>query len=526
MHPKKKVNIIGAGISGLSVGCYLQMNGYDTQIFEKHNIPGGLCTSWDKSGYTFDGCAHWILGSDTGSSFYKVWNELIDMKKVEWLNHDIRMFIETRNSKDKYGSNIFRFYTNLDKLQAYLIDLAPEDENAIRDFIKPMRVIQKFDMPPIMDELPLIPSIIRSLKMSRYIEFLFTFLKLYGQTNYTFAAKLKNPFLKESFEMLYDGEEVNLLVIYFPMASFDKKSAGYPLGGSLKFAERFEQQYIALGGRIHYHTPVFKILTDNGKATGIEVRHGKIHQSDLTISCADWYFTAFELLEGKFVNKDMLALKENRSLEIFFSVMQFSFGINKDLGHLPHLLRFPLSQPLVSPDGTEYNRMELHIYNYDPSMAPAGKSSVVVSFYTKEREFWIDHRKNNRAEYRKIKSEFAEKIITQLDKKLGDIRNFIEIVDVATPATILRYTGNWKGSAQGLMAGKNFLASVPIKMEFPGLKNFYYASHWNRPSGGLPVAVMTGRELAQKICKQEGKKFNTDRNLYQSNANSADQIAT
>ncbi|MES2620836.1 MAG: NAD(P)/FAD-dependent oxidoreductase [Bacteroidota bacterium] len=507
----KKVNIIGAGISGLSLGCYLQMNGYETQIFEKHNIPGGLCTSWEKSGYTFDGCAHWILGSDKGSSFYKVWNELIDMKKVEWVNHDIRMFIEVKNSHDKYGSNIFRFYTNLDKLQEYLIDLAPEDEKTIRDFIYPMRIIQKFDMPPIMDDLPLIPSIIRGIKMTRYVEFLYWFMKLWGRTNYTAASKFKNAFLRESLELLYDGEEVNLLVVYFPMASFDKKSAGYPVGGSLKFAEQFEKRYLKLGGKLHYHTPVHKILTENGVAKAIEVRHGKIHYSDLTISCADWHFTAFELLEGKFVNKAMIDLKESRSLEVFFSVMQFSFGINKDLSHLPHLWRFPLDEPLISPDGTEYKRLEIHIYSYDPTMAPKHKSSVVVSFYTKQREFWIDHRKNNRAEYRKIKSDFAEKIIEELDKKLGDIKNSIEVVDVATPATIFRYTGNWKGSAQGLMAGKNFLASVPIKYRFPGLSNFYYASHWNRPSGGLPIAVVEGRELAKMICKKDSKQFITNK---------------
>lgn len=511
MGNKKTVNIIGAGISGLSLGCYLQMNGYETQIFEKHNIPGGLCTSWEKKGYTFDGCAHWILGSDKGSSFYKVWNELIDMRKLEWVNHDIRMFIEAKNTCDKYGSNVFRFYTNLDKLQDYLIDLAPEDEKAIRDFIKPMRVIQKFDMPPIMDPLPLIPSIIRSIKMSRYIEFLFTFLKLWGKTNYTFAAQLKNPFLKESFEMLYDGEEVNLLVIYFPMASFDKKSAGYPVGGSLKFAEHFEQRYLTLGGKIHYHTPVHKILTENGAAKALEVRHGKIHESDLTISCSDWHHTAFELLEGKFVNQQMIDLKEGRSLEVFFSVVQLSFGINKNLADLPHLLRYPLSAPLVSPDGTEYTRMEIHIYSYDKTMAPEGKSVVVVSFYTRQREFWIDHRKANRAEYRRIKNEFAQEIIERLDQRLGGIKDFIEVTDVATPATTLRYTGNWKGSAQGLMAGKNFLASVPIKFTFPGLSNFYYASHWNRPSGGLPIAVMSGRQLAQKICKDDGKTFTIKR---------------
>jgi phytoene dehydrogenase-like protein len=271
-----------------------------------------------------------------------------------------------------------------------------------------------------------------------------------------------------------------------------------------------------LGGRIHYHTPVHKIITENGVAKALEVRHGKIYESDLTISCADWYLTAFEFLEGKYVNKAMLDLKEDRSLEVFFSVMQFSFGINKDLSEVPHLMRYPLEVPLISPDGTEYNRMEVHIYSYDPTMAPKGKSSVVVSFYTKKREFWIDHRKNNRAEYRKLKAQIAEKIIELLDERLGGIRDFIEVVDVATPATILRYTGNWKGSAQGLMAGKNFLASVPIKHQFPGLKNFYYASHWNRPSGGLPIAVISGRQLAQKICKDDGKQFagNDSKNYY------------
>ena len=49
----KSVDIVGAGIAGLSVGCYLQMNGYRTQIFEQHELPGGLCTSWKRGGYTF-----------------------------------------------------------------------------------------------------------------------------------------------------------------------------------------------------------------------------------------------------------------------------------------------------------------------------------------------------------------------------------------------------------------------------------------------------------------------------------------
>jgi phytoene dehydrogenase-like protein len=102
-----KINIIGAGVSGLTTGCYLQMNGFETEIFEKHSIPGGLCTSWKKGEYTFDGCVHWILGTDTGSSFYKMWSELLNMKKIPFHNHDIRMDIELKQNTNKYGEKVF-----------------------------------------------------------------------------------------------------------------------------------------------------------------------------------------------------------------------------------------------------------------------------------------------------------------------------------------------------------------------------------------------------------------------------------
>ena len=37
----KKVIIIGGGLAGLSAGCYAAMNGFETQIFEHHSVPGG-----------------------------------------------------------------------------------------------------------------------------------------------------------------------------------------------------------------------------------------------------------------------------------------------------------------------------------------------------------------------------------------------------------------------------------------------------------------------------------------------------
>lgn len=504
-----KVSIIGAGMSGLTAGCYLQMNGFETEIFEKHSIPGGLCTSWHKDGYTIDGCAHWILGTDSGSSFHKLWSEILDMKKLEFVNHEVRIEVEVKKTKDKYGSNVFKLYTNLNQLEKYLLDLSPEDEKPIKELIKSMRVMQKFDLPPIMDDLPFFQSMIRGIKMTRYLEFLYWFLKLKNETNYTFAKKLKSTFLRESFELLYDSYEVNMLVITMPLSVFDKKSAGYPVGGSLEFAKKIEQAYRALGGKIHYKTPVKKILVENNNAVGLLVRHDVKHYADYILSAADWHFTVFDLLEGKYVNQKIIELNNLKKLEVFYSIVHLGFGINDDLKDQPHFSRYPLNEELTLPDGTKFDRLEVHIYNYDRTMAPKGKCSVVVSFYTKNGDWWINLRKNDRAKYREVKKEFTEKIIELLDKRLGGIKDKIEMTDMATPATVYRYTNNWKGSTQGWLPGKNLLAPSPVDFTLPGLSNFYYSSHWNQPGGGLPIAIKTGRDVAKIISKAAGKKFTT-----------------
>jgi myosin-crossreactive antigen len=72
----KSISIIGAGIAGLSTGCYGQMNGYRTRIFEQHVKAGGLCTGWQRKGYTI-GTSGWVAGSGpTNNDFCRFWQEL------------------------------------------------------------------------------------------------------------------------------------------------------------------------------------------------------------------------------------------------------------------------------------------------------------------------------------------------------------------------------------------------------------------------------------------------------------------
>jgi len=502
-----RVSIIGAGVSGLAVGCYLQMNGFETEIVEKQSRPGGLCTSWNRGGFTFDGCIHWLLGSNDSSPFYRLWSELVDMKSVEFVNHDVRVEIELKENKDRYGDRVFHLYTNISRLEAYLLDLAPEDKVLIKSLIKSMRIIQKYEVPPMIDNIPALQPLRKKIAMVTYLPFLLLFMKWRNVTNYSFARKLANPFLKEAFELLFDGEEFKLLILTMPLSFFDKKGAGYPVGGSYRFAKRIEEKYIALGGKIHYSQEVKKILTEGHTAMGLMLQNNRIIRSDITISAADWHYTVFEALEGRFMNNKLRALAMQKKLKVYPAVMLISLGVSRTFQELPHFFRFPVGTAVVSPDGTTYNRLEVHIYHYDPLLAPEGKTTIALSFYTRNGDYWIDLRNTDRLEYNRRKHEFAREVIDRLEEKIAGIKQAVEIMDIATPATYHRYTGNWKGSVQGWFPDSNLMASSPVGTKLPGLSGFYFCNHWSTPGGGLPVAIKAGRDLAQTICLKYKKPF-------------------
>ena len=67
--PEKSMLIIGAGTAGLAAGCYARMNGYKTTIFEMGEHPGGLCTSWKRQEYLFDGSVAGLADRHQGQRF-------------------------------------------------------------------------------------------------------------------------------------------------------------------------------------------------------------------------------------------------------------------------------------------------------------------------------------------------------------------------------------------------------------------------------------------------------------------------
>ncbi|MFH1121159.1 MAG: NAD(P)/FAD-dependent oxidoreductase [Bacteroidota bacterium] len=498
----EKVIIIGAGIAGLSTGCYLQMNGFDTEIHELHNLPGGLCTSWNRNGYTIDGCIHWLVGSQPGNSLYQSWNELVDMKKLQFYNHEIYYQIE-----DNQGKSI-TFYNNIDKLQKELLAKAPEDKVVINDYIKAARKFSRMNMPmgkpyelfTIADTLDAI------IKMGPYIGRLKKWSKV---SIMEFASRFKNPLLRKTMEDLF-VPEMGIVFAMITTAWMHNKTAGYPIGGSLMFSQLIAKRYTDLGGIIHYKSRIKEILineTDGKKgACGVVTGDGTEYKANYIVSAADGYNTIFELLGGNFMDKKIEDFYKNELT--FSSYLQFSIGIDRIIESESSSLIFPLLKPVFIDPANTITDINIRIHSYDPTLAPAGKTLMESMLITREDEYWCNLRKNDFDKYNAEKDRIIQEIIEGMEWRLGPLKEHVEMKDLSTPATVKRFTNNWKGSFEGwIMTPKIGFSQLPMRL--PGLNNFYMAGHWVSPGGGLPSALMTGRGVAGLICKKNGKKLRT-----------------
>lgn len=494
----KKIIIIGGGLTGLCAGCYLQMNGYHTEIFELSSNPGGVCTSWSRSGYIFDGCIHWLVGSSPNDKFYFMWDELIDMNKIRFIDYDYYIRVE-----DKKGGFV-NLYTDAEKLKEELLSKSPADKEHIEEFIYAVKKFSKLDMP--IDKPQELYNLLDGIKTGvKFVPYLKLFRKWDSISANQFASEFHNPLLKNALRV---GPKEDLTALFMVMmyAWFNKKSAGYPLGGSLKFVRHFEKRYLEEDGKIHYNSRVVKIITKNNKATGIETENGEKHHADIIVSAGDGYNAIFELLEGKYIDDKIINIYD--TYKTFPSYLQVSLGVGRDFSSEPHYLYFPVDNEIeVSPD-VKYDSLNLRIFNFDKTMAPENKTSMYAMFVTPDYKFWTDLRKNDFAKYQAEKFRIAEQVVDSIDKRFGNVKQYVEVVDVATPATFIRYTNNWKGSYEGWLPVKG-LGFKSLKRTLPGLKNFYMAGQWIEVGGGLPSCILSARNVAQIICKNEGREFFT-----------------
>lgn len=500
---KKDILIVGSGIAGLSAGCYAQMNGYRTAIFEMHDIPGGLCTAWERKGYRFDISMHMLTGSVSGP-FHRMWEELGIIRNFKFHFHDHVSLVEGMGKK-------LDFYTDRERLEQEMLAISPDDRDLIRQFI---RLIFG---PDLMNAASLKPqkisNIFDKLRVFAAVLPMFgVFGKYKDQTIQQFAAKFKDPFLQQAVRFFIDAP--GWPMVGFPMvalAGFIKNGvteAGVPLGGSQQVMNHLAGMYEGMGGEIRYKNRVTELTVENDRVTGIVLENGEQYEAGHVIWAGDGHTLIYDILGGRYLDNRVKNMYE--SWIPVKPIVHVMMGVDMDLSQEPHRIIFEADEP-VTIGGKEHRWLAVLHHCFDKSMAPEGKSAVEV-WYDTEYETWPELRKDMKA-YRAEKKRIAEYSIAQLEKRWPGFASRVEVVDVPTPATYHRYTGTWKGSPDGwYITPDNIRVQEPLRT-LPGLSGLQMVGQWTAPFTGTVIAALTGRQAIQLLCKREGKKFCTHAGL-------------
>ncbi len=489
----KKAVIIGGGVAGLSAGCYAQMNGYETEIYEMHNLPGGLCTGWQRKGYTFDGCIHWLVGSKADTAMHQIWRSLGALAEQPLHHHE--EFIRITGPD---GRTVIQF-TDLDRLEQHLLEVSPADEAVIRELIRGARSLVKLEMP--VGKPQELFGALDGLKMLWQMRSFMKPIMKYGKISIgDYSARFKDPLIRDMLTAVIEPR-YNMIALLATMGSLAARDAGWPQGGSLAFARGMGERYLELGGRINYNSTVTKIIVEDKRAAGLELADGQQVRADAVISAADGYTTLYKLLGASYV-PEKLAKYYSGDYPTLTSVLVY-IGVDYDFCGTPHSTIFPLDPPLEI-GGQLHSQIGFKNYSFDPTLSPPGKSVVSAVFYA-DYDYW-ERLAADREKYKEEKERIAQRVLDELEKRFPEAAGKVEVTDVVTPMTFTRYTGVWKGAYMSWISTPQS-GNIIIPKRLPGLKDFYMAGLWTQGSAGLPGAAVTGRNAVQIMCNTDKKEF-------------------
>ncbi len=492
MPESRQIVIIGGGIAGLCTGVYAQLCGYHATILEQHTIPGGLATSWRRHGYTFETCLHWFLGSAPDGTLGAQWREVFDVDRLRFVYAEVYQRVESEDGRSLV------LYSNIDRMEAGLLRAAPEDAEEIRAFTAAIRRLARIPLDDLNAAWPR-----RAWAMLRLIRQLPLMQRWAGMSAAEYGQRFKNDLLRGFFTNSATADMAAIaLVLMF--AWMNARNAGYAVGGAKAIIDPIAARFRELGGTLRLAAKVDAVLVEDDVAVGVKLSDGEVVKADWVISGADGHAAIYDMLGGRYRDAAIDAFYHGQ--KTFPSYLQVSLGVAQDLSQEPGFLARILAEPLKIDPETSLDMVAFRIFHFDPTFAPKGKTAVTCFLPTWNTAYWQDLQRKDGALYEAEKQRIAAAVIEILERRLPGVRVTIEVVDVATPASVVRFTGNWKGSMEGFLPTPR-IGFAPRRQTLPGLDRFLMVGQWVQPGGGLPAGLMTARAAVRAVCRRDHVAF-------------------
>jgi len=508
------VIVVGSGMGGLTCATYLARRGLNVLVCEKESRPGGMMAGFKKKGFVFD-----LTAPPIGSAglVFHVLDDLGIRRELEFVEAPFRLVAP-------HFDFIPRSYT--DAIRA-LGEAFPQEKTGIKAYFALLQRISQEICDWSTGENPLLKE--GKERLQAFLPFLFDSRGLILD-----YFRHKNSLAEKKIRSLIHNEDLRnfLITVGYPhhknvlldalVWNTLVEDSHYPSGGMGKIPSTLVTFIRRYGGHVLTGAEVKGILVHKGRASGVLLADGREIAARFVVSNADCKKTFLRLLpESATPARFRSRLEEAKVCESFFTVF---LGVNRppeDLvaGPAPHCLHFPTYMyvhfPRADRDESYFQKAWQHISVpslVDPSLAPPGKSVVTIRTWTTARYLEGWHRGAGGDErnppYLKLRESVGREMIASAERILPGLSSNVEFCEFATPVTYEHVTGNDQGSVAGWSIDPQELFYPDLLRQAQALlspvPHLLLAGHWTAHPGGLPVALASGRWVADQISAYMG----------------------
>lgn len=501
-NQKEQVGVIGAGLGGLAAACTLAARGYAVTVFERNAWLGGKAAQLESSGFRFDmGPTIVTIPSVLRRIFTEAGRRMEDYLELVRLDPQWRCFFEDGSvlnlhqdpsvmakTLDEFspGTNSGAHYRKFLKLSERLNDISQRQffYKSIGGLGDMIDFKAAFDAKLLGD--------VFSMRMGRTV----------AGTVRAFNPDPRVAQMIDHYTQYVGSSPYGSPAVLCGIAHMQTdEGVWYPIGGTRAVPLALEKLARELGVEFHTNTKIEKILTHDGRVTGVRTDAGVEVALQAVVSNSDSVRTHRELINGavgqKFANR--------RNYEAACSGVVLYLGLNKRYEHLAHhdfvFSRDPheefdwiYKKGEPAPDPTCYLAATTCS---EAATAPAGGEALYVLVHTPYLRPHHDWKKMFPA-YRKV-------IIEKLKRagQMPDLEERIVFESALTPQDINDRYHVLDGAIYGLASHGRFLGAFKPGNRSPDLRGLYLAGGAAHPGPGMPMVLMSGW-IAADVLDQDG----------------------
>jgi phytoene desaturase len=314
-------------------------------------------------------------------------------------------------------------------------------------------------------------------------------------SNYFDYPRLKAAF---TFQDVYMGLSPFEASATFSMMPYSELAHGvwYPRGGMYQVVEALMKLAYEAGVEFNFKENVEQVILKAGRASGIRLSGGKEINADIVLANADLPYVYQNLLpqNGR--------LDKWARMRYSCSVISFFWGVDKVFERLePHTLflvdEYRENFKSITEDFDLPSNPSLYLHapaRLDSQMAPPDQDTLIAIVP-------VSHISENVTQnWSALRDQARDKVFQRLrDLDIHDLEAHIKFEFNFTPLSWQKRYNLVKGSTHGLCHNLTQLAYFRPDLQHPSILNLYFVGASTRPGTGMPTAMVSGRQSAQRI---------------------------